>query len=156
MALFSSCCGSSDDDDDTQPPRDSRDRIVVARGETPDFRAVHYKDAEAGPEPNADAASDRSSQLSPRATPPRRSQTPTRDSPSAPGNPQVASPFNYSQPSQPRTPPSVSTARRVGQKDEGMKAVGAASASGPSQQTADGEVSMADIRKFMGDEVQKM
>ncbi|KAF3033761.1 hypothetical protein E8E12_004423 [Didymella heteroderae] len=165
MTLFS-CCGinGSDDDRDTSNPRS---RATVADRGTPDFRTVRYDQPRSRTPPYTDAdaastAATRSSQLSPRATPSGRNKptkvmtTPTA-SQSAPQTPvknhattQDVSPSVYSQPSQPRTPPSASTVRYVGCQSEGVEAVSAAN-----REQTNEEPSMEEIRKFMGDEGQQ-
>jgi hypothetical protein len=159
MTLFSSCCHSNDSDSDSDTVNPRR-RATAAPRETPVFSTIRYSDTRSGNPPSVHAASDRSSQLSPRATPSGRtrpvqagtSSTAARDAPQTPvknyGTTQDVSPSVYSQPSQPRTPPSAGTVRSVGQQDEGGEAVGTANV----QQTSEQPVSMDAIRKFMGDE----
>jgi len=166
MTLFTSCCGlnDTDSDDHTTNPRSL---AVPADRSPPAFRTVHYDQTRSQTPPYTDAdlasnATTRCSQLSPRATPSGRNHpaqattasTDARDAPHTPvknyGTTQSVSPSVYSQPSQPRTPPSVSTVRYVGRQEEGWEAVGAAN-----EEQASEEPSMDEIRKFMGDEEQK-
>lgn len=165
MAIFSSCCclNDSDDDHSTANPRSS---AIPAGREPADFRTVRYDQTrlQTPPYTDADAASNattRSSQLSPHATPSRRREPDNgltasavqQDAPKTPvkdyGTTQDVSPSVYSQPSQPRTPPSAGTVQCVGRQEDGGEAVGRANA----EQTA--EPSMDEIRKFMGDEKRK-
>ncbi|KAJ4371077.1 hypothetical protein N0V86_008772 [Didymella sp. IMI 355093] len=159
MTLFSSCCNFNDSNSDSDTVNPRRHATAAAR-ETPVFSTIRYSDTGSGNPPSVDAASDRTSQLSPRATPsgqtrPPRAGTSSTAAPGAPqtsvktyGTTQDVSPSVYSQPSQPRTPPSAGTIRRVGRQDEGVEAVGTANA----QQTSEQPVSMNAIRKLMGDE----
>lgn len=176
MALFSSCCSGSsddDDDDDDQAARNPRDRATAAHRAAPEFRTIRYTDTIQGnpPTTGAYAASNdsaQSSQVSPRATPSRHSDsiqdltssTDSRDAPQTPvqtkGTTQDISPSVYSQPSRPQTAPNPSSVRHASQENGDAEAASAANASDPGQRTSDGEVSMDAIRKFMGDgEVRK-
>ncbi|KAF3042538.1 hypothetical protein E8E11_004162 [Didymella keratinophila] len=166
MTLFSTCCGLNESDDGhaiTNP----RNLAIPANRSPPAFRTVRYDQtrSQTPPYTEADAASNattRSSQLSPRATPSGRNRpaqaaaasTDARDVPHTRvenyGIAQSVSSSVYSQPSQPRIPPSAGTVRYVGRQEKGEEAVG-----GANEEQMSEEPSMDEIRKFMGDEEQK-
>lgn len=161
--MFSSCCGIDDSDSD-HSTHDPCSHATSAGREPLSFCAINYDQAHPQTRPynDVDAASNattRSSQLSPRATPSHRRE-PSKDLTTSTtqeeaawtpvknyGTTQSVSTSVYSQPSQPRTPPSASTVRYVGRQEESGQVVHVANG----EQTSE-EPGMDEIPKLMRDE----